>query len=293
MTIVDLWRSFQTERSISVAETSLVTDYRQVGNWLERCPIQDVEQGRAALIWVLQQKPEKAARRVAMYLKTLYRWAASEEVALVAKNPIATFKFPKAPQTPEPTVIPTEVVGDVLYALRQTSTGDRRWDLCASFMLQTGLRTQEVFGLTWRDVDLDNSRIHIHQVMTVTHGLRNRTKTGRERYVMLNATATKVLRQRLRHLDLKEFRVPEPDEFVFPWNRESFMSGFRSAMLRLVEQGVIKKRFRPYDLRHSHISVLLEKGIPVTQIGSWCGNNSQTIFKHYAATVSNYQLPEI
>jgi integrase len=268
-----------------VAPTSLGTDYRQVGQWLDRCPHQDPAQARLALVWVLQQEPEKAARRVAHYLKTLFRWASSEDVALVARNPIASFKLPKRPQAAvEPTVIPTELVGEVLWALKQSSIHDSRWDLLANFMLQTGLRTAEAFGLQWSDIDWANGKALIHQNMTLTHGLRSRTKTGVARWVPLNATALAVL---------TEVRQLTDSDFVFPWNRQSYMTAFRNCMGRLLRSGVIPVRFRPYDLRHTHISALLERGIPVSQVASWAGNSPTMVWQHYAATTQSYEMPTL
>jgi integrase len=286
MKLLDLWRAFREERSISLAETSLTSDYRQVEQWLERCPIQDPALARQALIWVLQQKPEKSARRVGHYMKTLFRWACSEDVALVARNPIASFKFPKKPQThAEVVVIPQDLVAEVLWALEQGSPNEARWHLLANFMLQTGLRTAEAFGLQWADVDLAAKRILIHQNFTLTHGLRKRTKTGVARQVPLNPVALRVLTE-VSALQLS-------DEFVFPWNRQSYMSAFRNCMERLRRQGVIRKRFRPYDLRHTHISALLEKGIPVSQIAAWAGNSAAMIWSNYAATTTDYEMPSL
>ena len=33
-----------------------------------------------------------------MYAKTMYKWAAQENVGYMDKNPLASFKMPKAPQ---------------------------------------------------------------------------------------------------------------------------------------------------------------------------------------------------
>ena len=96
--LAQLWDAFVEERSISLCPTSLTSDYRQVGKWLHRCPIQEIEEARKIMIWVLGEKPVLTSRRVAMYTKTMYKWAAQEDIALVSRNPLASFKMPKAPQ---------------------------------------------------------------------------------------------------------------------------------------------------------------------------------------------------
>jgi integrase len=288
MTIVELWQAYWQERSVAVAETSQAHGYLQVQKWLERCPIQDPEKGRLILLWLLQQEPKKSALRIAFYLKTLYRWASQDDVALVQRNYVASFKLPKAPQTPDPTVIPEDLVPEVLVALRQSSSRSRfghRWDLLAGFMLQTGLRTCEAFGLSWSDINWETREATVHQNMTITHGLSPRTKTGRPRQVPLNATAIKILTE-VRQLSGE-------GELIFPWSRKSFMTTFRNSMARLVRDGVTPTRFRPYDLRHTNISALLERGIPVTQVAQWAGNSAQMIWHHYAGTTKSYEMPDL
>ena len=92
------WVQFKAERAVTLCPTSLTADYKQVEKWINRCPITNLEEGRQVMTWVLGQKPIKSSRRVAMYVKSLYKWAASEDIALLTKNPITTFKMPKPPQ---------------------------------------------------------------------------------------------------------------------------------------------------------------------------------------------------
>lgn len=282
MTLLELWEAFKAERSLSVAPTSTTSTWTQVTHYLERCPFQDPEQARLAMVWIMKQQPAKSAKAVAQYVKTLFRWAASEDVALVSRNPVATFRLPKEDQKPEPIVIPKPKQDDVMASLRLTSIHEAKWHLVANFQLQLGLRTAEVFGLQWADVDWENRRCRIHQNMTLTHGLQPRTKTGKERWVPVNDIAYGILRtmQNLHN-----------ESFVFPWPRQTYQTSFRSAMQRLYNKGVIKHRYRPYDLRHTFISSLLEQGIPVTQVARWAGNTPQTCWEHYAGTTNSYEMP--
>ena len=283
MSLISTWLAFRDERSVSLSPTSLATDYRQVERWLERCPIQDLERGREVLRWVLQQQPAQSAHRVAGFVKALYRWAASPDVGLLPANPVASFRLPKRTRNPaEVVVIPRAQIPAVLGALREGSNADQRWDLVASFMLQTGLRTGEAFGLHWGDVDWAGLRCRIHQNHTLTHGLQPRTKTGRERWVPLNPTAQAVLR---------ELGPQKPEGLLFPWCRHSFMAQFRSVMEQLHQKGVTQQRFRPYDLRHTAISRWLEAQIPVSQAAAWAGNTAEVIWRHYASATERYEIP--
>jgi integrase len=279
-TISSLWSAFVEERSISLCPTSLTSDYRQVGKWLERCPIQDIDEARKVMIWALGEKPILTSRRVAMYIKTMYKWAAQEDVAIVARNPLASFKMPKAPQREEEIiVIPRNETGLVLAALEAKLTyRDVNWSWYTEFMLQTAMRTGEVRAAKWDDIK--ENKLLVHQNYTLTHGLKNSTKTNKRRWVPINARCQEILAE-----------LPRENEFIFPWNRLAFQSYFRKKLSPLHEAGLISHVYRPYDCRHTAISRWIEAGIPVPQVANWAGNTSEVIFKHYCNSTQEYEMP--
>jgi integrase len=278
-TLQDAWSMFLSERSISLSPTSVCTDYAQVTKWLNRCPIRDLDQGRQVLLWVLQQQPAKAARRVTMFVRSMYRWAAGEDIALLPRNPVANFRMPKAPQKDhEITVIPRDEIPLVLIALEARHQAGVNWSTFAEFMLQTAMRTGEVRALSWDDID--DNRVLVHCNYTLTHGHKASTKTNKQRWVPLNARAKELIDAQ-----------PRDDRYIFPWNRYTFQSFFRDRVDELHSAGLVKGRYRPYDLRHVAISRWLEAGIPVAQAASWAGNTSEVIWKHYANTTQEYMMP--
>lgn len=280
MTPIELWNRFIAERSISLSPTSLVTDYRQVTRWLERCPVADAAQARMVMIWVLGEKPERSARRIAMFVKAMYRWASQEDVGILPKNPLISFRMPKAPQRDdEIVVIPRTETGLVLSALdSKAHHRGVRWSLYAEFMLQTAMRTGEVRALRWSDIKGD--KVLVHSNFTLTHGLKNSTKTNKRRWVPLNAKCREILDQ-----------LPTDSDFIFPWNRQAFQSYFRSKLKPLHKAELISHLYRPYDCRHTAISRWIEAGIPVPQVATWAGNTSEVIFKHYAGTTKEWEMP--
>ena len=281
-TLSELWSAFAEERSISLCATSLTSDYRQVGKWLARCPVQDIADARKVMIWILSEKPTLSSRRVAMYAKTMYRWAAQEDVGHLAKNPLASFKMPKAPQRDdEIVVIPQNEVGIVLAALADKRTYRTvNWAWYTEFMLQTAMRTGEVRALLWDDIK--ENKILVHQNYTLTHGLKNSTKTNKKRWVPLNNKCQELLT-----------KLPHDNAYLFPWDRVAFQSYFRKKLKPLHEAGTISHLYRPDDCRHTAISRWIEAGIPVPQVASWAGNTSEIIFKHYCNTTKEYEMPEL
>jgi integrase len=279
-TVSSLWNAFAEERSISLCPTSLTSDYKQVGKWLARCPIQDINDARKVMIWVLGEKPVLTSRRVAMYTKSMYKWAAQEDVAIVTRNPLASFKMPKAPQREEEIiVIPRNETGLVLAALEAKLTyRSVNWSWYTEFMLQTAMRTGEVRAARWDDIK--ENKLLVHQNYTLTHGLKNSTKTNKRRWVPLNNRCQEILAE-----------LPRENDFIFPWNRLAFQSYFRKKLSPLHEAGLISHVYRPYDCRHTAISRWIEAGIPVPQVANWAGNTSEVIFKHYCNSTQEYEMP--
>lgn len=280
--VSQLWDAFVAERSISLCATSLTSDYRQVTKWLSRCPVQDLQQARQVMIWVLGQKPVLSSRRVAMYTKTMYKWAAQEDVGYLDRNPLASFKMPKAPQRDEEIiVIPRNEIGLVLAALEAKLTyRNVNWSQYTEFMLQTAMRTGEVRALRWTDIK--DNKILVHQNWTLTHGLKDSTKTNKKRWVPLNSKCQTILDS-----------LPQDSEYIFPWDRLAFQSYFRKKLKPIHQVGLISHLYRPYDCRHTAISRWIEAGIPVPQVAAWAGNTSEVIFKHYCSTTQEYVMPEL
>ena len=283
LTLMNAWDQFVDERSISLAATSLTSDYAQAKKWLSRCPHQDFDtDGRKILTWLLQQQPTQSARRVAMYLKALYRWASQEDIRLIDKNPILTFRMPKAPQKDEEVVvIPRKEVGLVMVALEAKRTyKSTNWAAYAEFMLQTAMRTGEVRALMWEDIK--DNKILVHRNFTLTHGLKNSTKTNKKRWVPLNDKCQQILSS-----------LDRDSEFIFPWDRLAYQSYFRKKMTQLRSADLISNLYRPYDLRHTAISRWIEADIPIAQVAAWAGNTADVIWKHYANTTQEYSIPNL
>lgn len=282
LSLVDAWEQFKAERAIALHATSLESDYKQTSKWLSRCPVQDLSQGRQIMTWVLGQTPVKSSRRVAMYVKSLYRWAVSEDIALLDRNPILTFKMPKAPQKDEDIiVIPRTETAIVLIAL-EGHYGERRsdWSAYSEFMLQTGMRTGEVRALKW--IDVKENRVLVHANYTLTHGYKNSTKTNKKRSVPLNDRSQEILQS-----------MQNCSEYIFPYNRYAYQSWFYDRMKEAHGAGLISHRYRPYDLRHTAITRWIEDGIPVAQVAAWAGNTAEMIWNHYCGITEESEMPVI
>lgn len=215
-----------------------------------------------------------------MYVRSLYRWASSEDIGYLGKNPILTFRMPKPPQSDEEVVVIPRSEVSLLLAAFTARQNKYNWAAYAEFMLQTAMRTGEVRAMKWEDIK--DNRVLIHSNYTLTHGLKNSTKTNKKRNVPLNSKALNLLNS-----------LPQNNEYVFPYNRYAFMSFFYDRAKELKQADLITHRYRPYDLRHTAISRWLEEDIPVAQAARWAGNSSEVIWKHYVNVTQEYEMPTL
>lgn len=287
-TLHALWERFSAERSHTLCATTIATDYARVAKHLERCPVQELHRGREAMAWALGIEPRPTGRKVAMYVKAALAYAAQPDVGLLERSPVESFKMPRRKHgeaQSDVIVVQREEVQPLLLALEpQRHRGvQRNWRLVSDFMLQTGMRTGEVFALTMGDIRGDRALVHSN--MTLTHGLHNSTKTGRKRSVPLNSRALEIVES----LDLiSDF------EYLWPGGsqaRKAYQAHFRRTADRLYEEGHIAARYRPYDLRHTAITRWLEAGIPVAQCARWAGNSTAVIFAHYVGVTEEADMP--
>lgn len=280
-TLFEVWSLFKQEKSISLTVGTIEHDYDQVSTWLKKCPIQDMKMGRDIIGWVLSQKPSKSSRKIATYLKALYRWASSEDVNLIDKNYVSSFKLPKPHERGQIVVIPVDEVSLFMTGLKSSATNDR-WYLFSEFLLQTGMRPGEARALTWDDVKTDG--IMVSKTVDMSGRLKMTTKTNKSRIVPINKKCKDVL---------KKCKNTWASELIFPINRRSYVDYFKKKSKEMHSVGVTTSVYRPYDLRHTAISAWIESNIPVNQCAKWAGNSPDIIWNHYCNVRSDFVLPEI
>jgi len=129
--------------------------------------------------------------------------------------------------------------------------------------LDTALRRGEIFGLEWRQVDLENGVIHL----TAPEDLR-RTKTGVRGVIPISSRLARILRDR--------YDGQRPEEKVFGRTdiKRSFASACRDA-------GIEDLQFR--DLRSTAATRMVLAGNPESQVMKITRHTEfETFLKHYS-----------
>jgi integrase len=172
--------------------------------------------------------------------------------------------------------------------LLETAATKPRWMVAYSaavLALNTTMRSGELRGLRWQDVDL------FKRTLTVK---RSTTKTDAgERVIPLNKDAMWALGELWNRCVVfsktegSPFSEVRPEHYVFP-ACENYqmdftipMKSWRSAWRSLTKEAGLK-RLRFHDLRHSSITVLAEAGLSDQTVMSIAGHVSTKMLQHYS-----------
>jgi len=129
--------------------------------------------------------------------------------------------------------------------------------------LSTGMRSGEIMGLTWDDVDLNQGRAILHE-----------TKNGERRVVSLGGKALELLKvhARIRRLDTA---------LLFPGKNPAKPMDLRAPWLAALKAAEIED-FRFHDLRHSAASYLAMNGASLAEIAEVLGHKTLQMVKRYS-----------
>jgi len=159
------------------------------------------------------------------------------------------------------------------------------------FLFYTGCRPSEAIGLQWKNIDLDKRIVLFKEAVVQSPGGRIRKeglKTQSFRRFKINGQLHQIL----------EDTIPlnfNTNSLVFPAPEGGFIvqDNFRKRVWRKVLEGLGLQYRVPYQTRHTFITLCLDKGIDAKDIAQWVGNSPEIIYKHYAGSRHNLQVPEI
>ncbi len=154
--------------------------------------------------------------------------------------------------------------------------------------ITTGMRPEEVYGPRWRDVDRDNQKLTVNQVIAKTRRKKGDTclriefgppKTDKSRRTLdfPPFVAALLAQHRNEVHELRRFAGERwqdhglvfPSQVGTPLEERNVLRRFQK-----VCEGVGLPRLRLYDLRHTHASLLIHEGVHPKRISERLGHSS-------------------
>ncbi len=232
---------------------------------------------------------EGAIRSRVTALRSAISWGISRR--MLRSNPVseAKPKLRNRPRTARPD--PDQVVA----LLAAATAEDDRAALGLRLAAVTGARAGEIVALRFDDVVGDRLRIGRQRHSVDGEALiRDRTKTGRDRVVVLDSGTVKMIEKWRRTADElvgepTEWMLSEPGASVPPsprWLYEVFMRAAKRAGISAGrDRGIVL-----HDLRHWAASTALRDGHDPVTVASRLGHSPETLLRIYAQEIEHGQV---
>jgi integrase len=209
-------------------------------------------------------------------LHTAMAWAASEDIQMIDRNPLAGAKFEYHTKAENRDWIPLERV----LALFAASEG-RPSNIVWRTLFETGARKGEILGANVEDLDVEGHRLWIDKISDpLTYGMTvvRRTKGKTNRWVELSPELTEDLRQ------LAVGRAPGDPLLPGHDGRRINFNTYRSWWLRDMAAAGLSG-YSAHQLRHSFATLGMVAGVSVNVLASMLGHASAvTTLNVYAGT---------
>lgn len=291
-----LWQRYTEFKRPSISPNTLFKEFATV----ERCiakylPTKSLSEAVAIRDWIMANKSSDAAKRLLTQLAACCDW--SVKSGLVTKNPFIGMalevRLPKNQSSNGAKEIDsfTAEERDSIIQAFESSRYYRGYTPFISFLFATGCRPSEAIALQWKHVSKDFRLITFEQsAITSEDGLifRKGLKTQETRKFPCNTKLQNLL-ESIKHDDY------EPNSLLFPSPEGKFIDfhNFRNRAWKSILESLPLIRYRkPYQTRHTFITLALENGMTVQDVARISGNSPEIIYKHYAGNRRDLFVPE-
>lgn len=159
-----------------------------------------------------------------------------------------------------------------------------RTEIAFKVLFWTGMRVGELLALTYKDIDFDTNTIHITKSFQriKRKDVITAPKTPRS---VRDVTIPETLKNELLNYVNRLYGVTE-NQRIFQFTK----SRLEHELLRGIKNSGVKK-IRIHDLRHSHVSALIEMGVPILEVRDRLGHEKvETTLNTYGHLYPNKQI---
>ena len=210
---------------------------------------------------------------------------------LLQKNPAEALELPKrAKKEVDPfELAEAERIIDRLYQTEHWPS--LIYAALFEFLFFTGLRISEALALQWQDVDWSRRTVHVRRTVALGE-LEERTKTGSDRFVLLNQRALRALWFAKAYADRRLLGVGRVTStpHVFPPSKGQVHVKQTSNVhhqWRPTLQALGIRYRPPYNCRHTYATMCLMSGLNPAFIAQQLGHSVQMLLSTYARWINS------
>ncbi|MEH2056316.1 MAG: site-specific integrase [Nostoc sp.] len=303
----ELWEKYTEFKKPQVSPSTYAVDYRKYRNHIASFPNKTLDDAIAIRDYLIANLSANAAKRTLTNINACCDWALKSQ--LITSNPFQgmakDIQIPKS-ESAEYEINPfTKEERDRIIQVFEESKLYSYYAPLVKLLFFTGCRPSEAIALQWKHIS--DRYITFEQAITIsTKGLalKDGLKTQSQRRFPIN-------NQQCEILDSIKPENCNPDDFIFRSKKGGIVDfgdflnhawkGYKNhrgthidgIVTKLVKQGVVSEYRKPYQCRHTFITLCLEADIDAKDVGRWVGNSPEIIYKHYAGNKRNLQVPEL
>ena len=201
---------------------------------------------------------------------------------IIKDNPAEFIKAPKWQKQP-PDPFDSEEAEAIMSQIKKKAPAQAA--NMTEFWFWTGLRTSEIFGLRWANVDLRKGYVRIKEVLIQGERV-DHTKTSTERDVILNSRAMAALQAQRAYTQAAGKEVFQDPRAGTEWTDErSYRRAYWTPALKICG---IRYR-RPYTMRHTYATHMLMCGANPAFAAKQLGHSLEMFLKTYAKWIDGKQ----
>jgi len=294
--LAELWERYTDFKRPSLSPNTLVKEFATVDRCItQKLPTKNLDGALVIRDWVVANKTPDAAKRLLTQFSACCNWAVKS--GLISENPFVgmtlEIKLPKnKSNNGDKEIDPfTAQERDLIIQAFEKSRYYRHYRPFVAFLFATGCRPSEAIALEWQHIAKDFRLINFEQSAITSQGgliCRKGLKTQESRKFPCNSKLQALLQS------IKPDDCP-PTNLVFPSPEGKFIDfhNFRNRAWRTILEGLPTILYRkPYQTRHTFITLALENGMTVSDVARIVGNSPEIIYKHYAGNKRELFIPE-
>ncbi len=250
--------------------------YNWTGDWL-KVPANEIT--RADCREVLDNaedrgKSAKWQKKIKHTINVVFTWGIETRmIEGIEYSPVKGWDYPKNRTEKTPEILSRKQVRELLIQAKKL---DNPWYPIWSMAVLTGMRSGELYALTWSDVNLEKKRIRVDKSYCCRTKSIKSTKSGMWRWVPINVQLEKLLIEVQSASDSRIEVLPR----LWEW-----LHGDQARVLRtfLVSIGLPPVKF--HALRACFATLLLEKNVAparIMKIGGWSDLKTMQIYMRMA-----------
>jgi len=291
----ELWEQYLEFKKPSASPSTIANQYAGFTRAIALLPSQNLQDSIIIRDWIVANKPPNAAKRLVVQLNACCKWGIKS--GLITANPFrdmaSEVKLPKNQSNNATDITPfTKVERDLIIKTFSEHKLYSYFTAYVQFCFFTGCRPSEAIGLQWKHIDLVNSTIKFRQVVVFGEGYQPTLKAGLKTQEKRDFPINNQLRDILTNHKAQDAKA---DDFVFTAKEGGFIrvNNFANETWKKTLSLCGLEYRKPYQTRHTFITLCLDAHIEVKDLARWVGNSPDIIYRHYAAHLKNLAVPEL